>query len=231
FGWLPFDATPGSGQAAGGQGEQPDGDSSSENPDDPSGAPDADQLAAAPSPTPSPSPTPEHHNPAITPTPVITPEPTPGPTSTPPPAPPDDAPPSPGFLLVLALVLLALSCILRLWLVSPARLASAGDAGSAVLVWYIAVTQALTQLGLIPSPGEPPATFLLRAQEALHHQVTLIALGKTLCTVRYGGRQAKPAAARKAEKTYLSVLALLTPWQRLRMYAYRFLHGVKTDEC
>lgn len=231
FGWLPFDATPGSGQAAGGQGEQPDGDSPSENPDDPSGAPDADQLAAAPSPTPSPSPTPEHSNPDITPTPVITPQPTPGPTSTPPPAPPDDAPPPPGFLLVLALVLLALACILRLWLVSPARLASAGDAGSAVLVWYIAVTQALAQLGLIPSPGEPPATFLLRAQEALQQRVTLISLGKTLCMVRYGGKHAKGAAAKKAEKTYQSVLALLTPWQRLRMYAYRFLHGVKTDEC
>ncbi|MBQ2949260.1 MAG: transglutaminase domain-containing protein [Clostridia bacterium] len=232
FGWLPFDATPGSGQAAGGQTEQPG--PSPETPEDPSAPPESGGPAASasptPSPTPSPSPTPEHHNPAITPTPVITPAPTPLPTphTTPPPAPP--APPEdPALLLVLALVFLLLVCAVRMWYVSPARLAAAVSPGDAVLVWYGAVRQALAPLGLTPAPGEPPATFLLRAQEALHHQVTLIALGKTLCTVRYGGRQAKPAAARKAEKTYLSVLALLRPMQRMKMYAFRFLQGIPTD--
>ena len=151
-------------------------------------------------PTPSPSPTPEHNDPSVTPTPELTPPPTPSPSPTAPPAPPRDDPsdPPPLLWLLLSLVLLAALVALRLYLVSPARIAaSIRSPGEQVLVWYTATRQALACLGLPLRSGEAPATYLLRVQEALGGRVTLITLGKALCIARYSSHRLKPAAAQK----------------------------------
>lgn len=232
FGWLPFDPTPGSGGAPDGGGDTPPDAPPEPDEDDASASPSPD---AAPSPTPTaeptptPSPTPAHGDPSVTPTPEITPPPTPAPTPTPtaPPKPPQDDPSVPPLLLAL-LPLLLLLAALRLYLVAPARVAARlRSPNDQVLVWYRAVGQALACLGLPLRPGEAPATYLLRAQEALGGRVTLIGLGKALCIARYSSHRLKPTAAQKAERTYRALYALLTPAQRLRLHAYRFLHGVK----
>ena len=127
-------------------------------------------------------------------------------------------------------MLLAALIALRLYLVSPARIAAGiRNPGEQVLVWYAAARQALTCLGLPLRPGEAPATYLLRVQEALGGRVTLITLGKALCIARYSAHRLKPAAAQKAEKTYRAVYALMTPMQKFRLHAHRFLHGVKPE--
>lgn len=245
FGWLPFDPTPGSGSApddgGGSDGDGTPDDGGSTPPDDtptPDGASVSPSPDVTPSPTPtaeptpSPSPTPEHDDPSVTPTPVITPSPTPEPTASPtpsvPPTPPRDVPPVPPLLPALLLALLVLLAVLRLYLVAPAR-AAARHRGSndQLLIWYRAVSQALAVMSLPLLPGEAPATYLLRAQEALDNRVTLITLGKSLCVARYSSHRLKPSAVQKAEKTYRAVYALLTPAQRLRLHAHRFLHGVK----
>ena len=85
-------------------------------------------------------------------------------------------------------------------------------------------------MGLPLLPGEAPATYLLRCQEALDGRVALIKLGKALCVARYGGRRLKPSAAQKAEATYRAVYALLTPAQRIRLHAHRFVHSISLKE-
>ncbi|MGN0775225.1 MAG: transglutaminase family protein [Candidatus Ventricola sp.] len=241
FGWLPFDPTPGSGSApdTGRRDDDPDSDAPTPDEDPDSAFPDASPSptpSPSPSPTaaptPSPSPTPEHDDPSVTPTPRITPVPTPAPTPTPtpsvPPTPPEDEDSSPLLWLLLVLVLLAALIALRLVLVSPARIAARlRSPNDQLLIWYRAVSQALTCLGLPLLPGEAPATYLLRAQQALDNRVTLITLGKALCLSRYSSHRLKPVAVQKAEKTYQAVYALLTPMQKLRLHAERFLHGIK----
>lgn len=249
FGWLPFDATPGGGEPdqGGSSGSQDDA------PDDPAQDPqqDPDQAASgmtptptpeptptpvptpsptpSPVPTPTPSPTPEHHDPAVTPTPEITPAPTPLPTQSPPPD-GQDGPHARWPWLLLALLLLAALVALRLYLTAPARVAARyRKPGDQVLVWYRATQQALSCMQLPPLPAEPPASYLLRAQEALSGRVTLTALGKALCIARYSDKRLKPAAARKAEAAYRAVCALLTPTQRLRMHVLRFVRGIRLE--
>lgn len=238
FGWLPFDPTPGSGS-------QPDrggGTDPSMNPDSPDDPSASGGAVATPSPfpsptpspvpTPSPSPTPEHHDPAVTPTPEITPEITPTPSASPSatPNPPEHQPPTLHLWPWLLVLLLAACAAARLYFVAPVRVAVRyRSPGDQLLIWYVAVCQALTCLGLPLHPGEAPATYLLRAQEALGGQVKLLYLGKALCVARYSSHRLKPVAAQKAEATYRAVFALLTPAQKLRLFAHRFLHGVHRD--
>lgn len=237
FGWLPFDPTPGRGSAPDGGsapdsgnapdgGSAPDGGAAAPTPEPENGGASPDAAPSptpTPEPTPTPSPTPAHSDPSVTPTPEIT----------VPPAPPQDDPADPPPLLwALPALLAALIALiaLRLYLVSPARVAAGmRNPGDQVLVWYGATRQALSCLGLPLLPGEAPATYLLRAQEALGGRVPLITLGKALCIARYSSRRLKPAAAQKAERTYRAVYALLTPAQRLRLHAHRFLHGIRQE--
>lgn len=237
FGWLSFDPTPGSGSV-------PDDGGSDDAPSESMPEPDDRDASASPppdvtpsptptaEPTPSPSPTPEHDDPSVTPTPEITPAPTPEPTVSPtpsvPPTPPQDDPPVPPWLPALLLALLVLLAVLRLYLVAPARVAARHRrASDQILIWYCAVGQALTCLGFPLLSGEAPATYLLRAQEALGGRVTLITLGKSLCIARYSSHRLGHSAMQKAEKTYRAVYALMTPMQRLRLHVHRFLHGIK----
>jgi len=248
FGWLSFDPTPGAGGAPDyDAGSSPDEDAPDENTPDESMPPDDPQDDASagstpsptpsptPMPTPSPSPTPEHHDPSVTPTPEITPAPTPAPTipPTPPPDPdnPDDHDLPPLVFALLALLLLLLLIVLRLILVAPSRVAARyRNPGDQLLVWYHACQQALTCMNLPLQPGEAPATYLLRCQEALSSRVTLITLGKALCVARYSGKRIKPAAAEKAERTYRAVYAQLNPLQKLKLHAHRFVHGLSLNE-
>lgn len=237
FGFLPFDPTPGEGGApdgGAGHSDPPESpDDAPENRDDPSGA--QATPSPTPAPTPSPSPTPEHDDPNVTPTPEITPAPSPQPTFTPepsptPPAPkrdePDDLPP--WVIAVLLLLLLAVLIAIRLILTSPARAAQRyRNPGDQLLIWYRATEEALRQLGLSPLAGEAPATFLLRAQEALSGKPPLIPLGKAVCLARYSSHRVKPAACEKAEKTYRALLDKLSPAMRLRLYARRLVRGIK----
>ncbi|MBR4039430.1 MAG: transglutaminase domain-containing protein [Clostridia bacterium] len=239
FGWLTFDPTPGIGSAPDYGGSNTSSDDPERQPQDaPSGndppPEDTPTPAPTPAPTPSPSPTPAHSDPAVTPTPEITPAPTPAPTpsptstpSAPPPADDDHSDPSSLLLALLALVVLILLIALRFALTSPARIAALyRNPGDQLLIWYIACRQALSAMGLPLRPGEAPATYLLRCQEALNGRITLIKLGKALCMARYAGRRLKPVTSKKAESIYRAVYALLTPAQRIRLHVHRFIHGI-----
>lgn len=224
FGWLPFDPTPGTNDAGGTlPSDDPEGDSPTPSPSPtatptPSPAPDA-----SPSPTPSPSlepdstPTPEPDTPSDTPTP------------TPPPS--DDEPPrDPPHRLwpLLLLLLLALLAALRLYLCAPAQVAGRQkNANDALLVWYRAAEDALLCMGIAPLPGEAPASFLWRAQGELHDAVKLTGLGKALCVAQYSGRTLKRTQPERAQKVYAALFAQMTPRQKLRLFARRFIRGIR----
>ena len=226
FGWLPFDPTPGTNDAGGTlPSDDPEGDSPTPSPSptatptpSPSPAPDA-----SPSPTPSPSPEPDS---------TPTPEPdTPSDTPTPTPPPSDDEPPrDPPHRLwpLLLLLLLALLAALRLYLCAPAQVAGRQkNANDALLVWYRAAEDALLCMGIAPLPGEAPASFLWRAQGELHDAVKLTGLGKALCVAQYSGRTLKRTQPERAQKVYAALFAQMTPRQKLRLFARRFIRGIR----
>ena len=226
FGWLPFDPTPGTNDAGGTlPSDDPEGDSPTPSPSptatptpSPSPAPDA-----SPSPTPSPSPEPDS---------TPTPEPdTPSDTPTPTPPPSDDEPPrDPPHRLwpLLLLLLLALLAALRLYLCAPAQVAGRQkNANDALLVWYRAAEDALLCMGIAPLPGEAPASFLWRAQGELHDAVKLTGLGKALCVAQYSGRTLKHTQPERAQKVYAALFAQMTPRQKLRLFARRFIRGIR----
>jgi len=242
FGWLTFDPTPGAGGApdySSGDSPHPSDGSSDDSsqdppddPDDPGSAQATPSPTPTPVPTPTPSPTPDHRDPSITPTPEITPAPTPQPTPIPtpdmPPPPDQDHPDFSGSLLALLLLLvLIVLAALRLAFTAPAQVASrCHNPGDQILVWYCALSQVLACMDLPRLPGEAPATYLLRCQEALNGRVMLMKLGKSLCIARYSSRRLKPVAAQKAEAVYHAAYALLTPRQKLRLHVHRFVHGL-----
>lgn len=226
FGWLPFDPTPGTNDAGGTlPSDDPEGDSPTPSPSptatptpSPSPAPDA-----SPSPTPSPSPEPDS---------TPTPEPdTPSDTPTPTPPPSDDEPPRdpPHWLWpLLLLLLLALLAALRLYLCAPAQVAGRQkNANDALLVWYRAAEDALLCMGIAPLPGEAPASFLWRAQGELHDAVKLTGLGRALCVAQYSGRALKRTQPERAQKVYAALFAQMTPRQKLRLFARRFIRGIR----
>lgn len=226
FGWLPFDPTPGTNDAGGTlPSDDPEDNSPTPSPSPtatptpfPSPAPDA-----SPSPTPSPSPEPDS---------TPTPEPdTPSDTPTPTPPPSDDEPPrDPPHRLwpLLLLLLLALLAALRLYLCAPAQVAGRQkNANDALLVWYRAAEDALLCMGIAPLPGEAPASFLWRAQGELHDAVKLTGLGKALCVAQYSGRTLKRTQPERAQKVYAALCAQMTPRQKLRLFARRFIRGIR----
>ena len=226
FGWLPFDPTPGTNDAGGTlPSDDPDGDSPTPSPSptatptpSPTPAPDA-----SPSPTPSPSPEPDS---------TPTPEPdAPSDTPTPTPPPSDDEPPrDPPHRLwpLLLLLLLVLLAALRLYLCAPAQVAGRQkNANDALLVWYRAAEDALLCMGIAPLPGEAPASFLWRAQSELHDAVKLTGLGKALCVAQYSGRTLKRTQPERAQKVYAALCAQMTPRQKLRLLARRFIRGIR----
>lgn len=226
FGWLPFDPTPGTNDAGGTlPSDDPEDNSPTPSPSPtatptpfPSPAPDA-----SPSPTPSPSPEPDS---------TPTPEPdTPSDTPTPTPPPSDDEPPrDPPHRLwpLLLLLLLALLAALRLYLCAPAQVAGRQkNANDALLVWYRAAEDALLCMGIAPLPGEAPASFLWRAQGELHDAVKLTGLGKALCVAQYSGRTLKRTQPERAQKVYAALFAQMTPRQKLRLFARRFIRGIR----
>ncbi|MBR5301210.1 MAG: transglutaminase domain-containing protein [Clostridia bacterium] len=247
FGWLSFDPTPGAGGVPDHNsdndpeaGPQNDSGNPPHDPDNPADSPDhsdAPTPSPTPTPVPTPSPTPGHSDPAVTPTPEITPSPAPTPLPTPTPSVPpnlprDDDPDSPpGWLAALLLLALIALAVLRMIFTSPARVASRyRNPGDQVLIWYHALEQALSSMDLPRQDGEAPATYLMRCQESLGGRVTLMKLGKALCVARYSARKVKPAAAEKAEATYRAVYARLTPVQKLRLHAHRFVHGLSIND-
>lgn len=248
FGWLPFDPTPGHGDTPG----IPDSALFDVPSETPTPTPPGDGDAHSPSPTPTieatptptpepeptPSPTPEHSDPGVTPTPTIapTPSPTPAPEPTPTPVPdePPEEPPEdmPRALLfaLFALLVLALLIALRLWLTSPRRLAlRQRSARDALLIWYCAIRQALSCMSICAAPGEAPATFLLRAEQALSGNPLMTPLGKALCIARYSSRKPKSSQVKSAGETYRALLRRLTLRQKIGLYAQRLLHGIPPE--
>lgn len=240
FGWLTFDPTP----SAGGGTSSPEVGSDTQPPQPSTTPPDS---TPEPSPTPSAPPT---TPPEATPTPpdatpaseAQTPTPTPAPSQTPTPAPssaPSPSPtPNPGqtedqpssalpilWALLIVLLLLA-AAALRLMLCAPARLAAQNrNAGDALMVWYHAIEEALLCMGIRAAPGEAPATFLLRAQQALGNRVKLTTLGKALCIVRYSPYKLNRTQPERAQKTYLALLGIMRLPQKAHLYARRLIYG------
>ena len=149
-----------------------------------------------------------------------------------PPVPPEDDPSFPSAALVFLLLLIVLVLIaLRFVFTAPSRVASRyRSPDDQVLVWYHALVQALSCADLPRLPGEAPATYLLRCQEALGSRIMLMKLGKALCVARYSPRRLKPVAAQKAEETYHAVYAQLTPMQKLHLHVHRFVHGLSVND-
>lgn len=240
FGWLPFDPTPGTNDAGGTRpSDDPEGDSPTPSPS-PSPSPTATPTPSpspTATPTPSPSPAPDASpspTPSPSPEPDITPTPEPdAPSDTPTPTPPpsDDEPPrDPPHRLwpLLLLLLLALLAALRLYLCAPAQVAGRQkNANDALLVWYRAAEDALLCMGIAPLPGEAPASFLWRAQGELHDAVKLTGLGKALCVAQYSGRTLKRTQPERAQKVYAALFAQMTPRQKLRLFARRFIRGIR----
>lgn len=241
FGWLPFDPTPGQGNTPGDpQAPLPELPEDTPTPTPPDGEPlpsPTPTLEFTPSPEPTPSPTPEHNDPSVTPTPTLAPTPTPTPTPVPTPEPTDPPPEDPpddrprALLLVLLLILaLLLLLALRLLLASPAHVAGRQrDPRDALLVWYLAVKQALFCMGIRPAPGEAPATFLLRAEQTLSGHPPLTPLGKALCMARYGRRKPKASQLDAAGETYRTLLKRLTLRQKANLVAQRIVHGLPRE--
>ena len=226
FGWLPFDPTPGTNDAGGTlPSDDPEDDSPTPFPS-PTATPTPSPTPApdtSPSPTPSPSPEPDS---------TPTPEPdSPSDTPTPTPPPSDDEPPrDPPHRLwpLLLLLLFALLAALRLYLCAPAQVAGRQkNANDALLVWYRAAEDALLCMGIAPLPGEAPASFLWRAQSELHDAVKLTGLGKALCVAQYSGRTLKRTQPERAQKVYAALFAQMTPRQKLRLFARRFIRGIR----
>ena len=243
FGWLAFDPTPGTGFAPDGSGSndpdatEQDNDEDSENSDAPTPTPTVNPTPSpepTAAPTPTPSPTPEHDDPSVTPTPEITPAPTPTPTPVPTPTPaPDDPPenpPQPPWLWALLILLLLLAAAaLRLWLSTPAhQAAKLTRTNDQLFVWYTACVQALTALGIAPHGGEAPASYMERAQTTLGGTPPLSGLGKALCISRYSAHKLARVQVGRAQNTYRALLRRMTLRQRIRMYARRLVHGLKT---
>ena len=82
-------------------------------------------------------------------------------------------------------------------------------------------------MNLPPLPGEAPATYLLRAQEALSGKAALLDMGKALCVARYSRMRLKQKHAKLGERAYADVFALMKPQQKLKMYLHRIRHGMK----
>lgn len=249
FGWLPFDPTPGLGEAARDP-EPPDGTQPPQDDDSPEGSEpdngpqeDAMDETPTPSPTPSPSPTAEPTpgqedgqseestpTPSPSPTPTAAPSSTPAvpPSPTPPPDSPDEPPHTPRFLLpLLLLLLLVAAAALRLYLCAPAtRCAREDSANSQLLIWAAAITQALACMGIRAAPGEAPASFLLRAQEQLGGQPPLTRVGKALCIAAYSSYRLKPSQVEHAGRVYRALVGRMTLRQRLSLYAGRLLRGL-----
>lgn len=251
FGWLSFDPTPGTGFVPDGMPEDdspddsgddnpPDDGSESAPPDEPP-SPDATPSpeptpspSPSPSPSPTPSPTPEHNDPRITPTPEITPPPqptdapTPEPTVPPePPQPDEHKPPNAPLLLALLLLLIAALIALRLYTAMPSRVAARmSKANDQLLIWYRACGEALLCLGLPALPGEAPATYLARAQEALSGIPELTGLGRAVCISRYSAHRIARTQVQKAEETYGALLRRMKLTQRIWLYARRIVYGV-----
>lgn len=254
FGWLPFDPTPGLGEAARDpeppDGSQPPPEDDSQDGNEPDGGPqdtpdETPTPSPSPTPTPSPSPTAEptpspeqdeargdESTPTPSPSPTPTAEPTPTPIAPPSPTPPPDAPdqPAPLLWLLLFLLLLAGLIALRLYLCAPAtRCAREDSTNSQLLIWTAAITQALSCMGIQVGPGEGPASFLLRAQELLGGQPPLTRLGKALCIAAYSGHRLKPAQVEHAGRVYRALVRRMTLRQRLRLYAGRLLRGLPRE--
>ncbi len=216
FGWLPFDPTPGIRDNAG------EDISNSSSP------------MSTPSPTPTlvPSPTPEQADFTVTPTPSITPAPTLMPTATPKDAPEHTSPnrdlPLLTLLALFMLILLALLIMLRFRWTSPENLAARQhSAADALLVWYRAIEDALSCMGIHSAPGEAPATFMQRAQKQLNHIVPLGQLASALCIASYSDHQLKTAQVEHAEKLYHALLKVASHRQRVKIVLRRFFRGIR----
>ena len=140
----------------------------------------------------------------------------------------------PGYAVIgvgaplLLLLLLALLAALRLYLCAPAQVAGRQkNANDALLVWYRAAEDALLCMGIAPLPGEAPASFLWRAQGELHDAVKLTGLGKALCVAQYSGRTLKRTQPERAQKVYAALFAQMTTQQKLRLFARRFIRGIR----
>ena len=94
-------------------------------------------------------------------------------------------------------------------------------------MWYRAAEDALLCMGIAPLPGEAPASFLWRAQGELHDAVKLTGLGKALCVAQYSGRALKHTQPERAQKAYAALFAQMTPRQKIRLFARRFIRGIR----
>ncbi|MFR8176065.1 MAG: transglutaminase-like domain-containing protein [Christensenellales bacterium] len=68
---------------------------------------------------------------------------------------------------------------------------------------------------------------LWRAQGELHDAVKLTGLGKALCVAQYSGRALKRTQPERAQKVYAALFAQMTLRQKLRLFARRFIRGIR----
>lgn len=188
FGWLTFDATPGSGSNHSG----PEGGSPSPEPESPpevTPTPEPDQPESD-EPTPSPSPDePPEDEPSPDPSPLPPDEPSPPPDATPA---PDQDSVSSSFPWLWLLLLLPLLLAVRIVMTSPGVCAArAKTEDGRLAVWAQEIMDQLYAEGLTRSKDESPMAFGRRVDQLAVFTVALGPVGECLSLLRYSRAQAQ----------------------------------------
>ena len=218
FGWLTFDATPRTGNAS------PDGEDNPEN-----SPPPDEEPSPSPEPTETPTPDPNDVMDTLPPPETPTPENADGPTDSPSPEPsdaPDEPPENPDrgqrhlwwLWLLLLLLLIAAGLALRVYLMTPARVAArAKDEHGRWMAWTQALYDELRALGYHRQPSESPMAFMSRLDATAQLPVALSMLGQGEAMAFYGRAEPQQEATFAVRQAYTSIWPSLNARQKVRM--------------
>ena len=210
FGWLTFDATPRT------TGSTQDGDDSPEN-----SPPPADEPSPEPTETPDPDdmdtiPPPETPTPEAADGPSDTPSPEPSEAPDDPPENPANGPKHPWWLLLLLLIAAGLA--LRVYLMTPARVAArAKDEHDRWMAWTQALYDELRALGYHRQSNESPMAFMSRLDATAQLPVALSMLGQGEAMAFYGRAEPQQEATFMVRQAYTSIWPSLSARQKVRM--------------
>lgn len=221
YGWLTFDATPGSERII--YTEEEPGDASADEADVPPEPTDAPPSEPDSTPLPTATPTPEPNaTPAPEPPESSLPTPTPAPDA---PAPTDEAhtaaPQSQSRRTfswwLLAVILIPALLIARiLWTIPSLQSARKKTERARWLVWVQASHDALRRLSLQRQPDESPMAFLARAgADGRIPEKPLTRLAGEESLMFYGHGEPTPKNTSRVRRTYEAIRSRLNPWQKL----------------
>ena len=141
------------------------------------------------------------------------------------------------WILLIALLILALIALFALWLRRRLRetdplavSAAAKSADEAALILYRAMLTLLGQLGLAPQNGETPEAFAQRVSQTLPNP-DYRRFVREVSRCRYAGRAVDAAAVAHGRRAYAGFVRGLRRGERLRFDARRVLRGLGSTEA